>query len=143
MATNLVRARGGRPIDTRIDHTYIHKHMSTRSHPIVHASAYIQPPPFPTPPLSPTHTLQHTHTHTHSLTQTHTCTRTRQCQKTLTQRCSQLLCLQLAKTHHSMTPLMHACHEGQRQIVTMMLDMGADINARNDKGSALLVALGK
>ncbi|KAK7496809.1 hypothetical protein BaRGS_00012018 [Batillaria attramentaria] len=46
----------------------------------------------------------------------------------------------MKQVHKGMTLLMVACHEAQRDIVNMLLDMGADINAEGEKGNTALGA---
>ncbi|XP_076451717.1 uncharacterized protein LOC143287544 isoform X2 [Babylonia areolata] len=48
----------------------------------------------------------------------------------------------LTKTEQTLTPLMYACYEGQRDVVTSLLDIGADVNTVGGKGrTPLYVAI--
>ncbi|KAK7093791.1 E3 ubiquitin-protein ligase MIB2-like [Littorina saxatilis] len=44
----------------------------------------------------------------------------------------------MTKTIQTLSPLMYACHKGQREIVTRLLDLGAEIDFRNEKGRTAL-----
>ena len=49
-------------------------------------------------------------------------------------------CCQVNTVHKGLTPLIVACHEGQKDMCSCLLAQGADINGRGDKGNTPLGA---